>query len=389
MADKTYSADLTSQAPGPATRLVSIDAARGVAILLVVVGHALEVLFVARPDGGFSLTAFYVWRSIYAFHMPLFFLLAGMAHGWDRVGSIHSAWTKALGLIILAMSWHLAGCVACAVHLAVLHAPSADYTNLLLTALRPLVVGAGFQQPSLWFLVSLGLVELAFTSCRRLPAPGRLALVAALAATLLLPRDVGAVWQAHSIVPGLAFFAAGAALRQRGWRWAALIAIPGKFITPALAAMNLGCALPSTHWCAAPGLAGRFAVSMALGRYGFLPLFFATAAVGSLTVLGAATLSEQTAPTRFLAEIGQRTLAIYLINGLALAFLNPVLRSVLPAEFDPLQVALLCACLVVGNIALAWPLSGPATRIRKLSEALAVRLVGARKPAASARPLEA
>lgn len=63
--------------PADATRVGWIDAARGLAILLVVFGHAAGGLIDARGPG--SLVPLrYVFLGIYTFHMPVFFFLAGL-----------------------------------------------------------------------------------------------------------------------------------------------------------------------------------------------------------------------------------------------------------------------------------------------------------------------
>src|SRR5512133_2369883 len=56
------------------SRLVSIDIARGIGILLVVLGHTLAEAnyHVQNP------TVFFLGRLIYSFHMPLFFFLSGL-----------------------------------------------------------------------------------------------------------------------------------------------------------------------------------------------------------------------------------------------------------------------------------------------------------------------
>lgn len=55
-------------------RLVSIDIARGIGILLVVLGHTLaEANYHVQNS-----TVFFFGRLIYSFHMPLFFFLSGM-----------------------------------------------------------------------------------------------------------------------------------------------------------------------------------------------------------------------------------------------------------------------------------------------------------------------
>ena len=69
-----------SERAGPLTaktRRTWIDATKGVAILLVVVGHTVRGLFNAQilpSDGAWG----FVDRAIYAFHMPLFFFLSGL-----------------------------------------------------------------------------------------------------------------------------------------------------------------------------------------------------------------------------------------------------------------------------------------------------------------------
>ena len=64
-----------SQAEG--SRLAWVDAARGIGIALVVLGHTVGGLIssgIAPAEGGLKLVA--TW--LYAFHMPLFFFLAGL-----------------------------------------------------------------------------------------------------------------------------------------------------------------------------------------------------------------------------------------------------------------------------------------------------------------------
>ncbi|MBQ8383324.1 MAG: acyltransferase [Clostridia bacterium] len=53
------------------SRLGRIDAARGIGIILVVLGHAIRPGMVAEPWCDF------LFRLIYSFHMPLFFVLSG------------------------------------------------------------------------------------------------------------------------------------------------------------------------------------------------------------------------------------------------------------------------------------------------------------------------
>lgn len=68
-------------------RLIGLDVAKGIAILLVVLGH-----IVARDNvpGAYWYTS--MKQLIYLFHMPLFMVLSGMALGlsWKHLESMHS-----------------------------------------------------------------------------------------------------------------------------------------------------------------------------------------------------------------------------------------------------------------------------------------------------------
>lgn len=50
----------------------NVDYIKGIAILLVCIGHAATPSFLPRPH-----TYEYVVQAIYSFHMPLFFLISG------------------------------------------------------------------------------------------------------------------------------------------------------------------------------------------------------------------------------------------------------------------------------------------------------------------------
>ncbi|MGT2485815.1 acyltransferase family protein [Methylobacterium oryzae CBMB20] len=67
--------------PMAPSRDLQLDAARGLAVLLVLLGHLLQPVFYG-PSGLEPGPALAVWRVIYAFHMPFFFLLCGMV---DRI----------------------------------------------------------------------------------------------------------------------------------------------------------------------------------------------------------------------------------------------------------------------------------------------------------------
>lgn len=65
-------------------RVQWIDFAKGIAIFLVVLGHAVEATFVGNPDSNI------VHIAIYSFHMPLFFMLSGMLFSEGK----YSSWKR-------------------------------------------------------------------------------------------------------------------------------------------------------------------------------------------------------------------------------------------------------------------------------------------------------
>lgn len=75
-------------------RLGYIDAIKGVAIFLMVMGHVLawsyEDFFAVRDDGPFSATLW--WRVIYSFHMPLFFWVSGFLFGKFGRMNLSTGW---------------------------------------------------------------------------------------------------------------------------------------------------------------------------------------------------------------------------------------------------------------------------------------------------------
>lgn len=81
------------QIPRPTSRIAWIDAARGIGIVLVVLGHVLGGLATAGLVASEQGAAAGVIRWIYAFHMPLFFFLSGtlLPHAplapWPFVGA--------------------------------------------------------------------------------------------------------------------------------------------------------------------------------------------------------------------------------------------------------------------------------------------------------------
>lgn len=297
-----------------------LDAARGLGIALVIVGHALEAQFLDRPDGTFFTPSFRIWQAIYAFHMPLFFMLSGAANrdiGEKPFGEVLRDSVKLLLLV-----WFCHALIAIGgIGSGVMRLPSGAGYDVLLS---PFVTGRGWSMSVLWFLVSLAIVRLlvhALLSRRsiRVTALAVAAIGAGLAA-LVGPKGE-TLYQIATWVPGATFFAFGVFLGRhpRHLPRPALGAV-ALATAVALAGLDRGCLWSLAEVCPAPGLAGHAAVRMVFGNYGNLPLFAVTALLGAV---GAWSLAARFGGAN-LAAMGRASLTLYLLNGASLVFLGPV-----------------------------------------------------------------
>ncbi|WP_395665046.1 acyltransferase family protein [Methylocella sp.] len=361
-------------------RDAAIDVARGIAILLVIYAHGLQVFFGARPDGAFSDAAFAQWRVIYSFHMPLFFLISGMTaqnlprKSWRRI------FEQALFLVALAYASHVAG-VALA---AALGRIPADSGAIFRTLVRPMLIGKDFSLVTTWFLVALAGAQILAAAIVKGPAAPRCAAIALAAALVLADPFLPNPFQIRSFAPGLLFYLAGYTLAR-------VRAAPPAVVAPALLAavvvlapLNNACL---AEWSCAPlkgfyadFLAGRFGVLMITGDVGFFPLFALTALLGSLLVVivGRAIASGPLASSlaRPLAWSGRNALDLVLVNGVFIVFLQPVLQRLPPSD-DALAHVGLGAAIVALNLMFMIILSPPLRRLVQFSRFCAARAVGA------------
>ncbi|QUS39595.1 acyltransferase [Tardiphaga alba] len=262
---------VTSDAPD---RQVWIDYARGIGVILVVFGHVLGGLFSAHLFPDETLTR---WMSytLYTFHMPLFFFLAGLnvqhslRHG-TRSFLASKAWTIAYPYVL----WSL-------IQGGVIMVMARDANVPIL----PSDLAAIWYRPigQFWFLYALmichivaalvrrralmiGLALLSFAIFCALPARPDLALTlhhfAFYVAGLYGARLVTA-WQPQRgagwllLMAALAGFAAAVAATARlsGWDANSLLALPACIF--GIAAVVLLCKLmdaPRHRWLAAVGL---------------------------------------------------------------------------------------------------------------------------------------
>ncbi len=232
---------MTAEA-SPRPRDVSLDVAKGVGIILVVIGHAWRGLESAGMIGDPRLFGL-VDRLIYNFHMPLFFLLSGITfQDWVLRRPLgEAAISRVTRLLWPLVLWTY---LFTAARLA-----AGDAANSQITGLQSLYFFPLPPRDHFWFLWALFLQQIAVLALIRLvtgplPAPAW----AALAGVMVVGSSVTPVglnaWTVGALTYAGAFLT-GLALGQTGWkpRGAAAVLTAGLLF---LALQALSFQLPQT-----------------------------------------------------------------------------------------------------------------------------------------------
>ena len=172
-----------------------IDAARGLLIVLVVLGHAFGTAYHLASDRGAAHVSQMIYKSIYMFHMPAFFVLAGVTWSAGQCGFLRYIRKKALRLLIPYFAFGLMSIAlyfVCQVLGAGLGASSNGYygagaCNSLVSELLRLVRGDACSLNSpLWFLPCMFIVELLYYWVNKFLPIGRVAYHAPILMLMLL-----------------------------------------------------------------------------------------------------------------------------------------------------------------------------------------------------------
>lgn len=305
----------------PAGRLGWIDAAKGIGILLVVYGHAVDGLYAARMIDAASplMTSFY---AVYTFHMPLFFFLSGLLVERrvlrDRAGFV----TRLLPSIVWPyVLWSI-------VQITIIHLAGAYVNNPLNGISAHTYLGIFWNPPSqFWFLYALLAFHLASAAMIRKALPAIHMVL--LAAMLFQLPDLFGIHQ--RILEMLAHF----------FLYYALGVYFGQHITR----LNEDFSRPVVAIAAA--LVFVVSVAAGFGRdvgYWAAPLLPAAVA-GTVLILFLAVRLRGTA-TAALQYIGQRAMAIYVLHVLFVAGTRIVVIRLTGIE-NPAALAVLLTCIGV------------------------------------------
>ena len=282
----------------------ALDIAKGIGILLVVLGHCPQVWSPVKQ-----------W--IYSFHVPLFFLLSGMV--WDRAsheenGFLNVAFLrkKALRLLVPCFLWGLGYLVARAL---VSQSFKPESLGWLLYNTESSISKAGSLTP-LWFLSCMFVTTCLFEGIQRFFCKKRLSkwilfglsLVFAALGLFLPVFPLGYPWNVDIAMLGLAMMIWGYLVRETMDR---LTEKPWLCLLISLAALAV---LSFTYKLNLPNVSNKY-VEVSDRIFGKPALFLLCAVGGSLFVLGLSIfVSDFSFMDQLIGRLGRDSLAILVLH---------------------------------------------------------------------------
>ena len=311
-------------------RDTSLDAARGLGILLVICGHLLEPAFIGQEDVTRGL-AFTIWRTIYAFHMPYFFLVTGMADKLVEGRRSSDVTATALQLVLTALAFSLLAYIPQVI------AESVSVREILMRHLA----GQRLGLAPLWFLIALALVRILYAAASKIS--GRVVywsfLVTVLVVSWACAKYQFQPWYFQSLLGALPFYLIGRLAEAEGLKVSASAAL---------------CGLAALLTCSSDNF-----VHLAAGQYGDLPHFAAGALGGCCFALALIGYLRGVALTAA-AYLGRRSFELFVISGIVLAA-SPLMRQL----DNALGLLLIFLLGVPSHIVLARFLRRPITAARR------------------------
>ena len=334
------------------TRLTWIDVAKAYGILLVVYGHVVERLADVQYHA-----AFLQFKFIYAFHIPLFFLLAGYVHrdhGEDTRTFLKS---RAAARLVPALVFNL---LSLGIFLAVY--PPASKTELKQVVSSVLRFARGYPSYNwlMWFMICLFTVEIIHffmgkhaTTALRLVA---LAIGSYLIGWVLLWQSTFIssatgiaenFWFINEALVAYPFFLVGIlAKRLRIFDRPSLAGRLPIFISLVLLGVTCATFLLNTG----PFTYRKAVVVMAESSHGNLWLFPITALAGALMIT---ILARITPPARWLLFIGVNTIPLMGLAAIFHDYINLPLAQWLSGFIPDTQWAVMLAGILVTAVTVA------------------------------------
>lgn len=299
-----------TEAEGQGGRIDWIDTARGLAILLVVLGHVLGGL-IDSPLGAGAQEMRTAFLAIYMFHMPLFFLLAGLLVEQRLRRNRNRFLTRLLPTVVWPyFLWSV-------LQLTAIWSIGA-LANRPVESIWPGVSSMLWQPVSqFWFLYALFFLHVIASFV--LPRYGREALLLGALALKALMLVVDLPFAARLISAQALFYAIGVWLAPQGVE--RIVASRRPVLVAALWIALASCLIAATLDAAAryaPDLPVALASSPQLANIAWRFPAIAAALAGTLAIL-ALSVALRGSAAAFLAWLGQHTMPIFLLHILFIA----------------------------------------------------------------------
>lgn len=307
------------------SRVRWLDKAKAIGIILVFYGHLLEVLYLQGHTAVFP-----QFQFIYAFHMPLFFVLAGFVASRRQESFAGYVSYRLKARLIPFLFFNLLG-LLCLMLVHVGH--GGLQPTLYVNGLVALAGGRPSFNFLTWFLVCLFTVELFHFGGRRYLQTMWSQVIAAILfllvgwaitwfvsfqGTILLPKNF---WYLHEATVAYGFYLLGVAGRQTAW-----IVGHGRRSLLFLAFLLCGLVAVLTYGRnTGPFITPAPVVLMAVSSHGHWLWFPVTAVAGSLLIIFLCQLIPDSRPLQY---IGQNSLMLMGLNGLFFEFFNqPIIAA--------------------------------------------------------------
>ncbi|MCJ2134545.1 acyltransferase [Methylobacterium sp. J-026] len=273
-----------------------LDAARGVGIFLVICGHLLEPTFLENG----SITAgpaFALWRIIYAFHMPFFFLVCGMT---DRIIGLKRSSSESAVFLEFVFTAIVFSIIA--------YIPQFLLGNISISdVLLCHILGQRLGLAPLWFLIALAMVRFTYSLASKMVDGVAFWVVIAvfLALSIFSANSQYKVWYFQSIFGALPFYVFGRLMIADFLKVRVISGLCGLLILLACSSRNF--------------------VHLAAGEYGDIG-FFAASALGGCCFALAVISSMHGVALSVSVYLGRHSFELFIMSGIVLTA-SPMMRE--------------------------------------------------------------
>lgn len=332
-------------------RYLWIDNAKAIGMILVYYGHLVERVYQSGVEA-----AFWQWRFIYAFHMPLYFFIAGFFYNKNSI-TLSVISKRFLRRIVPVLFFGIVCLPFWLVHYSLTtgEIPWITVIEQILSYFR----GKPMLNWVSWFLVCLFTCEVlaySFLSQCRTRLQIQLFAWSSLFAGLLICQHLPAItkvfsiqknlWFIHESIVALGFYALGYSV------FPVL-----KFLSSKKYLIKYGlfvlCLIVTCQSVAMNNPTNNFVVMLITSQHGHILPFLIASLAGTLMVV---TLSMLLPYSRVMAFIGKNGLVFLGLNGIFHHFVNQHLATMVSVHDSPLGVIAFCTFVTAVSLLITSPL---------------------------------